>query len=70
VFGGALHLPLRSKKPMTRLRVGKNEVTNALGTRQLLADPFLIIAVALATTGPPVWSLKAILLIRLILFKW
>jgi hypothetical protein len=31
--------------------------------------PFLIIAVASATTGPPVWSLEAILLFWLMLWK-
>jgi hypothetical protein len=36
----------------------------------MLAGPFLIVAVAIATTGPPVWSLKAILLFRVILFVW
>jgi hypothetical protein len=38
------------------------------GMKQVLAGPFLIIALALDTTGPPVWPLKAVLLSRLISF--
>ena len=65
MFGGANHLPLCPKKPIFPLRVGKKEAGVFF-----LTGPFLIITMALATTRPPVWSLKAILLLWLMLFGY